>query len=399
MDRSRSDSSPPQFSRLVKTLNGGPYDEFDCRVAERYKVMSDVVTPRFQARIAAGETINSSVTYDFDDYSSGGGSYRATNATNDYQTSGGSISTYHKDANQISFDHQVPSQTVEDLTDVVKFLALQDLDTTPYAMMEDLAEMRETIRFLRNPAKAFLDGARKFSKEKRSLMRHGLAAADAASQAWLTYRFALTPIVRSALDLTESLYFKRKRPPPIRVVRKKRIIDDHENPEFLYYYSPSVYDVWKIKRSSKLDVRAGIRYRVTNPAGDLAWTYGLRAKDIPETAWAIVPLSFMVDRVVNISGAIRGVTNLLDPNVQILAGWTSSRLEQNLSVRLDDQINPGYSITINGDEIRSKRFEFRRVPWSPSIGDTVPGFTPGNLVKDATAISDLFALGVTALLR
>jgi hypothetical protein len=100
----------------------------------------------------------------------------------------------------------------------------------------------------------------------------------------------------------------------------------------------------------------------------------------------------MVDRVWNITKMIRGITNLADPNVEILAGWVRAKEELVSTVRLTGQTVPGYTVTASGDLVTDKTFVYNRSPWTPRVSDTYPTTTKGRLVEDASSILDLLTL-------
>jgi hypothetical protein len=101
----------------------------------------------------------------------------------------------------------------------------------------------------------------------------------------------------------------------------------------------------------------------------------------------------MVDRLVNIQQGIKGLTNLLDPSIRILAA--SLAIRENLFQTIQATqwfVDNGCSQALNGGIRSTEVTDYTRFPWTPSVGDIVPGFTPGGLVKDATSVVDLMTL-------
>jgi hypothetical protein len=100
----------------------------------------------------------------------------------------------------------------------------------------------------------------------------------------------------------------------------------------------------------------------------------------------------MVDRVVNISDSIRGLTNLLDPSVKILAGSLTEKTDRKFSAQLISQSSSGYAVSINADVFHDDQFSYNRTVWKPTASDTLPPVQIGGLVRDVTSTTDLLAL-------
>jgi len=159
-----------------------------------------------------------------------------------------------------------------------------------------------------------------------------------------------------------------------------------------YQLHSSYWNDYNRESSREWVVKAGILYEVSNPVDDISFDLGLRPKDIPETLWAVTPYSFMVDRVINVSDIVRGVTNLLDPNVKILAGWTVLKDTHTQSWEYFHETNGSYQVTIVPDTSTWTTFKYEWVPWYPTALDIIPPSDIGGLVKDATTTTDLLSL-------
>jgi hypothetical protein len=145
--------------------------------------------------------------------------------------------------------------------------------------------------------------------------------------------------------------------------------------------------------------KASILYEVSNPRNDLPYIVGLRAKDFPYVLWQVLPLSFMVDRLVDISSAISALTNLSDPNVRILSACVVHREEVITSWKYVSAYPPGYTVqSLIGEEPEVRHYGYTRTIWSPSVLDAVPTFHPGKLIADVEETLDLISI-VTSLLR
>lgn len=395
--RSRTRSEPERRELLEKTLNGAPFDSMNTLVRSRTEAMDDVVVPNFRKRIRSGEIINNPCWYDADTVSApSGGTYRAENASQTYLTSGGNLTDYHQTL--AGSPHRGPSQTLpppdaEGLMKLAKQQAIANIDSTPKKFLEDLFEIRETLRFIRNPIRSLTGLSRNLRSDVRRRQRLGKSLVDAIADSWLTYRFAFSPLVRSTYEAVDvHVNWDNYHRPERRTARGRFSHNDIETDTPRHYWSGSAWDNYSRTREAEREMRAQILYEVTNPVVDAGFKLGLRAKDIPEGIWQILPYSFMVDRVLNITNLVRGITNLLDPNVKIVAASTTDRLRQTTTLSFTDQFNSGWTVTVVPDVWTEEYFDYNRVPWTPTVSDTVPVPTLKQVVKDATHISDLLAL-------
>jgi hypothetical protein len=295
----------------------------------------------------------------------------------------------------------------EDLINRAKQKALASIDTTPYAFAEDLGELKETFEFLRNPLKNLRNVTKLYKKAVtykylKARRRNAARLPEAIASAYLEYRFALSPLVRSIHDLVEAVMTDPKPLPKTRVARGyvKSAVEDHV-PFSFSPYAGSVRS-FDYRGSSKLGVSAYIHYRQRNPVEDWRRKYGLRFKDIPETAWNLFPLSFMVDRVFNISNTISGLVALLDPSITILGAGYSTKREVYTYMRATGETQTNYQVNVHDTGTSVSDEQYDRYVWEPGVGDTIPTATPLNLVSDITKTADLAGIiygNVAGILR
>jgi hypothetical protein len=291
--------------------------------------------------------------------------------------------------------------------DIAKTKAIANIDPVPYAFGEDLFEIGETIKFLRSPLQSVDDLMRAFAKKRVDIdnsIRKPAQKVLALASLWNQTRFALIPLISSAMDVLE-LYnerHKRKRPNPRRTARgffQAR----NEMDEDVFTYDVPTYPVanssFQQSAWRDLDVKASILYQMSNPIEGWRFDLGLRNKDILLTLWQIVPLSFMLDRLLNISDAIRGLVNLADPNLTIFAGSVRHKYNSYHSYQLVSQSVPGWTATINGDQRTWFSGTYNRQPWSPSVFEIIPTFTPEYVVKDVSSILDLIAIIISRVVH
>jgi hypothetical protein len=362
------------------------------------KVMDDTVTPLFYKRRREGEIImnnctSTSVVID----RPGGGSYvavRKSDGCTSTLSGGGSITRFCQLHFGAISNLSVPFNLS---TDEAKQRAISGVDNTPYQFAEDLLEIRQTLSYLElntlsklyKLSNDYFAKAKILKAAKRFRNLSPSEKARALSNLYLEYRFAFSPLVRSASDLIDSILLKEVKPDHRFSHGKgsdvrKSVGDFVTNTAFTFSRNTRV----------SASTYATIAYRVSNPVDDWRFKYGVRNKDLLAGLWEVFPLSFMVDRLLNIKGAIKGLLNLADPNINILGACVSSKSETTATVSLHSQPLQAatWNITITPDIDTTTTIQFNRTTWSPSVGDTVPVLTPGRLISSITSTADLIAL-------
>jgi hypothetical protein len=219
--------------------------------------------------------------------------------------------------------------------------------------------------------------------------------AQSASEIWLTYRFAVMPLVRSIVTLLEAQSTDVSYRPERQTARSIEPLEKvrASGSQAIQWWNSNT-QTYVVNCRETIDLRLGILYEIDNPVADIWYKYGLRVKDIPETAWNLLPLSFMVDRFINISNSVRGLTNLSDPNVDILTGWIVTKREFVLEYTLTALNESGYTHIVTPDTVYRREFTYQREVWEPGLQDTIPGFTPHELINSATKLTDLITLSI-----
>jgi hypothetical protein len=142
-------------------------------------------------------------------------------------------------------------------------------------------------------------------------------------------------------------------------------------------------------------VHAGIWYEVDNPIVDWRYKYGLRFKDIPETLWAILPLSFMVDRMYNLSQTMRGLSSFLDPNLTILGAWTTTKVDTIETITWIGHVSPIVESVQEAytDTIVKTTESYNRQTWEPVFTDLFPDYVRlEGLIDTSEKFADTAAL-------
>lgn len=389
--RTRTDTPPSyDYYKVDFQVGGtdasyGPY-----LVAKDIQTMTDTLTPNFRKKVKAGETIINPMSLSRvtrDSIGEGAVDLRGWNAsgvtTTQYHGSG--AVTGHTSQGLV---YKKAPETQSELVRQAQLMAYSGIDSTPLSTGEDVLELRETLQFLKSPIKGIIKEAR-----KRNITRF----VDVPAATWLTYRMAFAPTVRSIHDILKEIKEPSKKPAELRVSHGR------SNSSKIVFDNPKIANTlggfhhFSTQHSLDIDVHTFVRYRLKTATHDWRWRYGLRNKDLPAAYWAVMPLSFMVDRVFDVSSLISSLTNLADPNVQILgSGIRIKRLEasmvQHSHSTINSTIHPRLTYGVHGESIIDTAFTMTRDKLAPQFKHFVPVVTPKGLVADFAKSVDLAAL-------
>jgi hypothetical protein len=353
--------------------------------------MDDVVTDNYQQKINAGAIINnpcSYVRYSVESIGASGGGFHTQDNLGGWNWEG------YLTAKQMLVNGRDPRSQVPvpnpDFQVNGKQLCIAAIDNTPYEFGEDAFEIRETLRFLKNPLGSLLKLSKTFHKDVTHHVST-MSRSKAIAKVWLEYRFAFTPLVRSIQDGLEAYSLIAPKEPPRKTARHHEQVSETNSGDVDFDAGGTTIS-FSCNRIKTLTRRCQILYKVTNPVHDWRWKLGLRNKDIPTTIWQVMPYSFMVDRMFNVSAFVKGVTNLADPNVKILAASVTNKTELADNMMLTAIDSPTFVGSAHGETRIEKYFQYKRDPWSPSYSDTYPKLNIKGLVDDATKVADLVAL-------
>lgn len=405
--RNRSRASFVECKQVVTYASGPPSNttKLSGPYTAEFQEITDIVTPNFAQRIKQGDIINNPVTVESYTLDTGGGSYYAVRKNDSRVTNTRTGAVCYYEFSTIAGldleDYYVFSDSTSQVDHAMQ-QAVANIDRTPYAFGEDLAEIAETIRFLKDPIRSLYNLTRRLSKNANAQKRKWKKRADIAealNDLYLTDRFVLTPLVKSIYEAIDAARTLRDEPAPTRRTSRGFASDSKElSDEFSVPIVAGVTDFYERFTQMKCSIRAYILYDLVSPR-DLAFHLGLRAKDIPITLWQIVPLSFMVDRVYDISGAIRGITNISDPRLNILATGYTKKTDSQLTITFVGETHSLYNVSASGSFYATKGSFERVTGVGINVSTTIPVSRPKNLVKDATSIADLAALTASLLYR
>lgn len=356
------------------------------------ETMIDLVTPDFHNRRKKGELIENNMSYVLTSTTGGTGSasYQSNDGVNQYSLNG-PVTAFRVAQSGVP-DLVLDFDPLPDLIRDARSACLAAINSATVATGEDIKEANKTLALLRNPIKGISTNLKRVERDMKR--RKGkLAAAKNITKFltdyWLEYRFAFSPLVRSVENI---LLEAQKTVPP----RYNLFEVAHGRKTGTFKRERTINrggSIFKQTCTVNIKVHAYVRYNLrgsSNFGNGRRW--GTRLRDHPDTMWQVMPLSFMIDRVFNVSNVINGIVNLLDPNVSCLNSGNTYRIETILTTQYIGDDNPEYSKTIAAETIEKKVYSYSREQWSPDVADTIPSPSMKNLVSNAAYLADLTSL-------
>jgi hypothetical protein len=210
-------------------------------------------------------------------------------------------------------------------------------------MGQALGELHETLTFLRNPLKGLIQHANKHQKaiskrlKKRRTTRNnwGLDAkakttmtADVIAESHLSYLYGYQPLMND-LDGITTLATQQKEAIN-RKIRSAGGVVEHDDPDWTAsgagtISGTSLSGYWHVKRKHHYKVSSKIYYRYKPWMHDAIFLskLGLSPTQWITTAWAVTPLSFVVDWGLDVSTWLKSLEP--KPQLEMLGGCTSSK--------------------------------------------------------------------------
>lgn len=394
--RTRSKDKRYSLTRAIFTdKTGSVVQPYDWPTSSGETIMNDIVTPGYGRIVGSGGIVNNPASSYADYVNESAGTFRCDFTSGHwYQWSTINTISYIQTYPVLSATNVSNEPNLENIFRSVMLRAIANIDASPYALAEDYFELGKTAETLRKPIEAMkgphdtlkralgrFELARRGRNRSSNSLKAFIGAANAVGNAWLLTRFGYAQVFYTAFNLFD--YYqstKRARPDLFRKGRFKS--NAHEE----YSYSDTNRKVYKLngtsgtvtlKTQSRVvgRVRASILYEKrptrTTPKG-LTADLGLRLKDLPKTAWQLMPASWFVDRFLDVSGGIQGLMNLYDPTLDILAGSYSHNRSGIYTTTIENIVNPsGQTYTLSGTKTIEQTHKVRNV-WHPSADDLAP---------------------------
>lgn len=186
---------------------------------------------------------------------------------------------------------------------------LEKIKNQTWSAAVDLAELPETLRFLRD---AVVHMYRIWRDLRRGKFRGSLRKMDADTLAalWLAWRYAVMPIVYSVQGATKMWMEPEEQ-------LKEYLVKTHY-PVDLDLKAPSGCS-WHLRGK----LRGVVVYRLVGKR--TAARLGFSLSELPSVLWEVTPLSFVVDWILPIGDALAGLS--ATNNVEFLDGYTSLRFQ------------------------------------------------------------------------
>jgi hypothetical protein len=313
----------------------------------QYESMQDVVTPRFSEKSAKGEVIvNSMSKYSWNlTMTPGGFSFEnaGTGPNNFIDTYDG---YYAIDRKNGPSGHLPVSIDVQGLLTQASTQAASNVRAPIFDGLVFVAELNETMRFLRNPIGGwvrFLEYAKR--QKRRNSRLDGTKVIDFISSNWLAYRYAVRPLVFDTINLIDAVNKTIEGQEPKRFTARGTASDAGSESYTGLSSSYAANVRLNTSTSRNVSVRAGILYE--SKAG--ADNFGTSLYRIPVALWEVVPFSFVVDWFINIGDYVGAISPKV--GVKVLGSWTGVKDTQTSNTTshvesLDDTgdtiLNPGH---------------------------------------------------------
>jgi hypothetical protein len=234
--------------------------------------------------------------------------------------------------------------------------AYRNVDKAVLQVLVELGEFRETIQMLTHPMKALRDFCvqRRWKQGLRELKRYletgtyrgntGRKALDAATGAWMEYRYGMRPLISSIESIVKLVQGKYAK-----LVSQKRIMNargqvigpvESETLEerSLVYNSGYIRHFADIESEQQVEAFASVQYRLI---GVPTWDQllGLDWTNLPEAAWELTRCSFVGDWLLDIGSWLSAFK--IRPNVEILGNTVGIKR----SIKLQ-YVNPIWQHTV-----------------------------------------------------
>lgn len=294
-----------------------------------HKVMTDVVTPNFRRRIANGEIINSycsSSTVQFrpSQPTSYNRSMKWTSSKGySYSTEiGQRCWASSRQRALLSWDTVNRDALRQACIDEAVQQAYANVDVSEMLALATLAEGRKTVDFLRDT----LYRVYKIAKAVRRLNYKGVIdqlSPKELAERYMELRYAVRPLIYDVNGLVAALDESRSHD---RMTARGFASRSAQYSDVI----PNVEVAWTLWS----DITRTLSYNVSVRAGVLSSVNVNRAQvfgidQLAETAWELLPFSFIVDWFINVGQALAAATPPT-AGVKQLASWAS--VEENLTV-------------------------------------------------------------------
>jgi len=371
-------------------------------------VTSDVVTPGYHSRSAKGEIFNnpfsstketrevvlSTKTHIVPYHSSmpAGGK-----ACADHYYESAPQSPYGLNLIGEPLTHLPIDLGIQRLKDLAGTQAHANVDAPIFEGAKFVAELRETISFLRNPFQGFnkiLDGARETMLARRYLRKQSVFSY--VSDNWLSYQYAIRPLVMDVRDaMTAIEHVLHGKDPERRTARGSSSASGTRSSDGVV---PGSSGLWEFSTNThtEVSVRSGVLYELLRDPN----TFGIGVPELPSAIWEATRFSFVIDYFLNIGTFLEAIAPV--SGSRLLATWTTVKTTST-STRNIWWATPGTTIqngktvtrSVLANGMSTEMLRTTQLNRSPGVSIAIAAkVSPSNVIGDlgATRIVNLIAL-------
>jgi hypothetical protein len=299
----------------------------DSLVIGSKETMNDTVTPNFSSLQRKGLTVFNDMSYEKQESvivtSGTGGEFERDAVTITCSGIGRKFSVKHdgnwfarlvrpSDSSQpLSVFPVHSSSDVQELQKEVSTRCLARRGMSDSNLFESVAEIRQTLKLIKRP----LDSLNKLLSRASSLK----GRAKSASEAWLTYRYGVMPVVRDIGAVIQGL--KEKVGNVRRTTRASGNLSRYAYSSQSYVLgSPAYTLLYGIQKTDEVIVRA---MSLDEYVVSLYENIGFTTKGLVTLPWELIPYSFVADWFVNLGDFLQALVPL--PGVQQLGSCLTTR--------------------------------------------------------------------------
>lgn len=251
--------------------------------------------------------------------------------------------------------------------------------------------MRQFASSIAHPIEGMRDIARKFKASR--------TRAQALANAWAKYRFELLPLLGTAEALIRTSFGPLKRLE--KGVRMRSSAVSSGNARWADKASSDDGAVdWNATLEQIVRKRAVVFYKLRSEHSGISQNLGTRFKDLPTGLWNTITLTFMIDRLINISSYITAMSNICDPSIQMEGGCITVEDYSKTELQVVRRRFPtGNELAITTPPVTTAVDSKIRTNFVPSAAMSPLNldFRPQDLVKNTTRVLDLLAITITNL--
>lgn len=287
---------------------------------------------------------------------------------------------------------------VSSLRDYAGTEAFANIDSPTIDGAVFIAELHETLSYLKNPLRSFTDALgdvrRKKNRSKNSKANRQILG-DYLRDQWLSYRYGFRPLAKEIENAAVAVAQTVLREAPKRKTARGSASDSFT----VTQSGTGTYDSrvsFETETKIAIDVRAGVLYEYYRSPD----TFGLKVERAPLAMWEAIPYSFVVDRFLNVGSFVEAITP--KAGIRHLAAWTTVKTETTTqrTSRLTSQgsIN-GRTGSILSDGLTIENYSSITKTRTPGvkIGLALNAQPFGKDSLDVSFITDLVALGAQML--